>query len=192
MFKSSTSEDFEQFLKTLDKDIDQAGEKYVALRQRLEKFFEWRDCENTEELIDIVFDRVTKKITEGEKVQNAEAFCVSVAKFVLLENRRKAFRSRELDENSKEVSAASDSAEPGEEDERGDTRLRCLEECLAKLPDDKRRLIISYFSTEEKTMISARRKLAQEIGTNLNSLRIRVSRLKSKLERCTKECCEKD
>ena len=100
MLKSLSKIDFEQFLETLDENREQAAEKYVALRQRLEKFFEWRNCENTEELTDIVFDRVSKKIIEGEKIENAEAYSVSVAKFVLMENRREVLRNEEFDENS--------------------------------------------------------------------------------------------
>lgn len=189
MFKSLLKTEFEQFLLTLDQNQEQAAEKYVSLRSRLEKFFEWRDCENTEELTDIVFDRVMQKITEGEKIENAEAFCVSVAKFVLLENRRKVLRDKELDDNARESSF--DVNNSSEIDELRDKQFKCLDECLAKFPDDKRKLIIEYFDTDEKTLIPTRQRLAEKVGINLNSLRIRVSRLKTKLENCTRECCEK-
>ncbi len=191
MLKSLSAEDFEQFLKTLDaEDREQAAGKYIALRERLEKFFEWRDCENTEELTDIVFDRVAKKIVEGEMIENAEAYCVSVAKFVLLENRREVFKKSELDENSREISS-----EAGQKDNKKNEiqnkQLKCLDKCMAKLPAEKRELLINYFDTDEKTLIPNRRNLAEKFGINLNSLRIRISRLKSKLEKCTRKCCEK-
>ncbi len=188
MLKGLQETDVRQFLSLLDSNTERAGEMYVALRQRLEKFFEWRDRENTEELTDIVFDRVTKKIIEGEEIQNAEAYCVSVAKFVLLENRREVLRIKELDENTAEPNPDPD--ETDEERELSERRLKCLDECLEELPVEKRSLIVSYFDTDEDTMISTRKRLAETIGTNLNTLRIRVSRLKSKLETCTKECCE--
>lgn len=187
MLKSLSEIDFAQFLNTLDADREQAAEKYIALRLRLEKFFEWRDCENTEELTDIVFDRAVKKIIEGEKIKNTEAFCVSIAKFVLLENRREVFRNSELGENSRETSFDADE----EDNELRDKQIKCLDECLAKFPDDKRKLIIEYFDTDEKTMIPHRQRLSEKLGVTLNSLRIHISRLKSKLERCTKECSEK-
>lgn len=50
MLKSKEKKEFEQFLKMLDEDRVEAAEKYLALRKRLEKFFEWRNCENIEEL----------------------------------------------------------------------------------------------------------------------------------------------
>ncbi len=185
MLKELSKKDFEQFLQTLDRDREQAAEKYVALRARLEKFFEWRDCENTEELTDIVFDRVLKKIIEGEKIENAEAYSVSVAKFVLLENRRESLRKEELKENSLENSPENIS----EEDELKDKKFACLNKCLAEFPVEKRNLLIEYFDTDEATMIVKRKRLAEKSGFNLNTLRIRISRLKTKLEKCTKECC---
>ncbi len=183
--------EFEQFLDLLATDRRQAAEKYIALRTRLEKFFEWRDCENVEELTDIVFDRVTKKITQGEKINNVEAYCVSVAKFVLLENRREELRKNELDENSNEITARTSSEDSTEEDELRDRQMKCLEGCLTKLPNEQRKLLTDYFNTNEETLIPTRKRLAEILGITLNTLRIRVCRLKLKLEKCTKECFEK-
>lgn len=177
---------FDEFLKTLDSDRDKASEKYLRLRTRLERFFEWRNCENIEELTDIVFDRTAKKIVEGEKLLNVEAYCVSVAKFVLLENRREAYRTDELDENT-----AIEAGKGTETDKDvNETRFKCLDSCLAKFPDEDRALIIRYFDTNEATMIPTRKTLAESLGISINSLRIRICRLRSKLENCTKKCCE--
>lgn len=181
MLKNLSKTDFEQFLQTLDHDREQAAEKYVALRERVEKFFEWRDCENAEELTDIVFDRVIKKMLEGEKIENTTAYSISVAKFVLMENRRVYLRKEEFSENLPENIS--------EEDELKDKKFDCLNKCLEELPSDKRRLLIAYFDTKEDTMILKRKRLAEKSGFNLNALRIRVSRLKTKLEKCTKQCC---
>lgn len=186
MLKELSKTDFEQFLLTLDRDREQAAEKYIALRERVEKFFEWRDCENTEELTDIVFDRVLKKIIKGEKIENTAAYSISVAKFVLLENRRESLRKEELDENLPDITSKNISGE----DELKDKKFDCLNKCLAEFPSDKRKLLIEYFDTEEATMIMKRKRLAEKSGFNLNTLRIRVSRLKTKLEKCTKDCCD--
>ena len=184
MLGSLSKVDFELFLNTLDQNREQAAEKYIALRERLENFFVWRNCENAEELTDIVFDRIVKKITEGEQIKNAEAFCVSISKFVLMENRREVLRTKELDDDTPEITVDAD-----EEVELRRKQLRCLNKCMAKLPEDKRKLLIGYFDTEEKTMIPARKRLAEKLDLTLNSLRIRISRLKTKMEKCTKDCC---
>lgn len=188
MLKNLSKEEFDKFLLTLNKDRNIAAEKYIALRSRLERFFEWRDCENVEELTDIVFDRVSKKISEGEIIENVEAYSVTVAKFVLMENRRNVLRNEELNENSAEIISENET----ENNESKEKQIKCLQECLSKFPTDKKKLLIEYFDTDEKTLIPKRKSLSKKMGINLNSLRIRVSRLKSKLEECVKECCEKN
>lgn len=187
MPKRTDEQGFSLFLKTLDRDDQKAAENYLVLREKLERFFEWRDCENVEGLTDIVFDRTINKIENGEVIENAEAYCASVAKFVLLENRREVLRNAEFDENSPRLSSPIGDA-AGKDDPQ-DKRFECLDRCLDEFPVENRDLLISYFDSEDKTMIQSRKRLADELGTNLNTLRIRISRLKAKLERCTRSCC---
>jgi DNA-directed RNA polymerase specialized sigma24 family protein len=189
MLENSSQKDFERFLAALDTDSGRAAEKYVALRDRLERFFEWRNCENASELTDIVFDRVMKKIDDGEEIRSAEAYSATVAKFVLMENRREILKNRELDENSMEVADGNEPDGTDEKDELETKRLRCLDRCLEGFPADQSGLLIDYFDTDEETLIPTRQRLAKKLGINLNSLRIRVCRLKSKLEKCMRECC---
>lgn len=185
MLKSVSKNDFEQFLQRLDSNREKAAAKYIELRSSLESFFEWRDCDNTEELTDIVFDRLTKKIIEGEKIENIEAFSVSIAKFVVMEYKRKSLRHIDLEEIEETINLA----ENFESDDFKKRKLECLKKCLTNLPEKKRQLLIEYYDTEEATMIPKRKSLAEKLELNLNSLRIRVSRLRSKLEKCTKDCC---
>ncbi len=185
MIKTISKSDFESFLHMLDPNVDKAGEKYLELRAGLESFFEWRDCENIEELTDIVFDRLTKKIIEGEKIENIKAYSVSIAKFVVMEHKRKLLKTVEL----VETHTKSDLAEDFESTDLKKKKLECLRKCLSNLPEKKRDFLIEYYNTEEATMIDKRRKLADKLQLNLNSLRIQVSRMKSVLEKCTKECC---
>ncbi|MBK9165811.1 MAG: hypothetical protein IPM21_18255 [Acidobacteria bacterium] len=182
-------EGFDALLGTLDTDRDRAADIYLRLRERIERFFEWRNCEDTQELADIVFDRTAKKIVDGEKLKSIEAYCISVAKFVLLEDRRKASRREELEENSSTISGGPNEADliP---DGQAALRHQCLERCLGELAVDDRVLLVGYFDTDQQTMISKRQRLAASLGVTLNSLRIRVCRLKSKVGTCTKKCCE--
>jgi hypothetical protein len=60
---------------------------------------------------------------------------------------------------------------------------------LAEFDAENRKFIIAYYTTDEKTMIAARKKLAEEMNSNLNTIRIKACRLKAKLEDCTLECC---
>lgn len=182
-------EGFDALLQVLDTDRDRAADTYLRLRERIERFFEWRNCEDTQELADIVFDRTAKKIVDGEAILNVEAYCISVAKFVLLDDRRNALRKVELAEN---VAPITDHYEGGNEQMENQAELRnqCLDSCLGELAMDDRVLLVGYFDTDQQTMISKRKRLAASLGVTPNSLRIRVCRLKSKVGNCAKKCCE--
>lgn len=186
-----TQTGFDKLLTTLDADREQAGAKYESLRVRLLKFFEWRNCESAEELTDMVFDRVVKKIAEGEQIQNINAYAATVAQFVFKEDcRSRARMFQPLDDNPAiENLTANGNANDAEETD--DARLDCLEKCLAGFSEENRRLVIAYYDTDERTMIATRKRLADSYEFSLNTLRIRVCRLKAKLEDCTLDCCEK-
>lgn len=192
MMNVITQTGFDKFLATLDADREQSGAKYEFLRVRLVKFFEWRNCARAEELTDIVFDRIVKKIVDGEQIQNVNAYAATVAQFVFKEDCRSRERLRQPIEDNPAIQnliAASGSAEADETDR---ARLDCLEKCLAEFSAENRRLITAYYDADERTMIATRRRLADAMSVSLNTLRIRVCRLKSKLEDCTIECCGKD
>ena len=184
-----TQTGFDKLLATLDADREQAGAKYESLRVRLVRFFEWRNCEMADELTDTVFDRIVKKIQAGEQIQNINAYAATVAQFVFKEDcrsRARLFQPIEDNPAVENLIATSDSIETTE---TGDARLDCLEKCLAEFSDENRRLVTAYYDTDERTMIATRKRLADSTGVSLNTLRIRVCRLKAKLEDCTKDCC---
>ena len=185
-----TQTGFDKLLKTLDADRERAGAKYESLRIRLIKFFEWRNCETAEELTDTVFDRVIKKIAEGEHIQNINSYSVTVAQFVLKEDCRKRLTLFESIENNPALEKSLESKISLEDNDADDFRMNCLERCLTEFSDENRRLIVAYHDTDERTMIAARKSLADSLDVSLNSLRIRVCRLKTKLEDCTKNCCQ--
>ena len=187
-----TQTGFDQLLATLDADREQAGAKYESLRARLIRFFEWRNCEMADELTDAVFDRVIKKIVDGEQIQNIAAYSATVAQFVFKEDCRRRERLFESIEDAPEAQIAAQANGSVEESETEDKRMNCLEKCLAEFSVENRRLVIAYYDTDERTMIATRKRLADEIKISLNVLRIRVCRLKAKLENCTRECCHKN
>jgi DNA-directed RNA polymerase specialized sigma24 family protein len=184
-----TQTGFDKFLALLDDDREQAGAKYERLRVRLVKYFEWRNSETPEELTDAVFDRITKKITAGEQIRNINAYSLTVAGFVFkedLRSRPRLFQSIEDGTGMENLIVANSPRELGE---TVDLRLDCLDKCLSEFPDEHRRLVTAYYDTDERTMIAMRKALADAAGISLNTLRIRVCRLKAKLEDCTKDCC---
>ena len=183
-----TQTGFDKLLARLDENREQADAKYESLRVRLIKFFEWRNCETPDELTDTVLDRIIGKIAAGEQIQNISAYSATVAQFVFKEDCRKLSRRTQSIEDTQEIENLAEKNGFAEE-ETDDSRMNCLEKCLATFSDENRRLITAYYDTDERTMIATRKRLADSINIPLNVLRIRVCRLKAKLEDCTKDCC---
>lgn len=168
----------------LDPDRESAGEKYEQLRVRLVRFFDWRGSTNAEDLADVCFERVQRKIADGEQISNVAAFAATVAQFVYKESLRDKGRVTESiddDDAPRQIAAA----EPINET---DQHTDCLDECLNELIADDRRLIVAYYDTDEKTMIASRKRLADSLTMSMNTLRIKVCRVKAKLEKCATDC----
>lgn len=189
MTDSFSQTDFDKLLALLDAaDRDAAGARYEALRVRLVKFFEWRNCETSEDLADTVFDRLIKKIAEGEEIQNINAYAATIAQFVFKENLRNPARRGESLEDNPNVQGIAGKAER-EENEVVGRRFDCLEKCLSAMDLETRRFLVAYHAADERTMMRARKRLADSLKISLNTLRIRVCRLKGKLENCVRDCC---
>jgi len=166
---------FEVFLSWLNPDREQAGVKYELIRQRLIRVFCCRGCEIPEDLADETINRVIHRIHEcsaGYKGDPALYF-LGVARKVWLEYVRR--RPNVF------VTAALPAEGSGREHE-------CLEQCLRDLPADQAVMILNYYSAEPGGHGTIRRQIAREMGIGLNSLRIRVHRIRLRLHDCIIAC----
>lgn len=78
---------------------------------------------------------------------------------------------------------------PPEEKER---RFDCLNGCLERLDPETRELILQYYQHEKKAKIDNRRELAERLGVGLNTLRMRAHRIKESLQKCVRECLQRE
>ncbi|HXG64714.1 MAG TPA: hypothetical protein VNO70_06375, partial [Blastocatellia bacterium] len=83
-----SEEAFNLLLRQLDADRQCAGEKYEHLRRSLIKFFAWRGSRRPDADADEAIDRVARKLSEGERVQEIYSYTNGVARLVLLETLR--------------------------------------------------------------------------------------------------------
>ncbi|MGH9756092.1 MAG: RNA polymerase sigma factor [Blastocatellia bacterium] len=173
-----TEEAFAKFLTRLDPDPARAGEKYEALREALVKFLDWRGAPFPEELVDETFNRVTRKLEEGETIRDLPTYCHGVARLVFLQSMERPGNKRvELEELSLIAIPEPDVT---------DVRREYLDRCLRQLPAENRELIIAYYRKEGRR-IDHRVLLAKKLGIHLNALRSRVQRIRDKLERCIRQ-----
>jgi RNA polymerase sigma factor (sigma-70 family) len=187
-----TREGLDTLLAALDADRERAGEKYQAIRRRLVKFFEWRRCPSPEDFADETIDRVGRRVAQGEQIQASDpgSYFYGVARNVLRESWRRSRRHE--DEPLAARPEPTDDPARRERDEQaareGERRLACLEGCLERLAPESRRLLLEYYEGEKGPRIARRQALADQLGIAPNALRIRVHRLRERLEPCVRAC----
>lgn len=174
---------FDLVLASLDPDRERAGETYERIREKLLRFFEWRGADCPEDLVDRTFDRVGKRLEGGEKIRESDpaAYFYGVARNILREHwseqkRESTFRSR-LAEQARPTN-----------DPDFERRFRCLERCLEAMPSKDRDLLLGYYVGRGIEKIENRQRTAARLGVPPNALRIRMFRLRVRLEECVKNC----
>ena len=178
-----TQEAFDRLLDSLASDRDSAASKYLEIRANLLRFFEWRGCPFPEDHADETFNRVAKKIVDGEEIRNHSAYIVGVARLLVLEIIKTQSRQRE---------ALNDLPEsPPERDELSEVRIECLQHCLQQLPAESRELIVEYYQGDKSVKIENRKKLSTRLGLTINTLRMRAQRLRDRLQVCVEDCVSK-
>jgi DNA-directed RNA polymerase specialized sigma24 family protein len=175
-------ESFDSLLACLDEDRERAAELYVTIRARLVKYFEWRGCLTQDELADETINRVTRKISEGESIQNLQSYFYGVARMLFMETLKEQEKQRQaLDHLLLSVPFVEDRTET-------EARIVCFDTCLGSLPEENRHLILEYFEGEGRARIERRKALGEGLKVSLNALRIIVHRIRNELEQCVEKC----
>jgi DNA-directed RNA polymerase specialized sigma24 family protein len=71
-----------------------------------------------------------------------------------------------------------------------EVEFQCLEECIAKLSEENRDLVMRYYAADGREKIEQRKLLADELGIAPNALRIRAYRIRAALQKCLERCVE--
>lgn len=178
-------EAFATLLARLNPNPARAGEAYEEQRQMLVKFFECRGEAFAVDLTDEVFNRVARRLGEGEVIENLSGYCLSVARFVLLERSRSSEQRRVAFDNLPPLAAPE---KPEREDEAEDARLVCLRSCLKSLSAENRALILEYYQDTKRAKIDVRQAIALRLGITRNALCNRMVRQRNQLEQCITRC----
>lgn len=171
---SLTREALDALLAALDEDRERAAEHYEVLRRKLVNFFRWHGGAHPEELSDETLNVAARKLSEGEQIRSIPIYCLGIARNLLMDQVRG--RRRE----AAALAESSSSGPPATEPDR-ERLLESLEQCLQDLPEESRRLLLIYYGGEKRAKIESRRMLAEQLGIPLNALRIRASRLRTRL-----------
>lgn len=183
-----TEEKFNKFLGWLDPDRRRAAEKYEAVRRGLIIVYASRGCFESDQLADETINRVIEKI--DELVENFEGdrekYFFGVARNVYREFARK--RKFQLNE---EITSDEDSFIKFFESERNNLTLTCLKSCLEEIDPENKQLILDYFDVESGREKEYRELIAEKYSITVNSLRVRMFRIKRDLYECIRKCLNK-
>lgn len=185
-----TSDAFRRLLEWLDDGTDSDGHKYLEMRRRLVNYFDRKNCRAPDALADETLNRAARRLEEAGKIESEAPakFCYITARFVFLEHLRDADQKDVSLDDRLEQSRAADNDDNGDERNRKEKMLDCLERYTARLEPLNRKIITGYYFGEERAKIDNRRALAQSLGISINALTIRACRIRDKLETCVREC----
>lgn len=176
-------DDFERLLAWLDPyDREAAGEKYEAIRQNLVQTFTWRGCHKAEELADETINRVMQKlpeVIENYDERDRALYFYGFGRNVLKEYFREVAAETLLEEPGRV-----EFSDRGRETERRERLFACLDECLGELDETERALTLRYYEMQGMAKVDFRRELAEEQGIGVNALRVRLHRIRARLQRC--------
>jgi len=173
-----TQDAFDRLLATLDEDRDTAGERYLEIRSNLIRFFQWRGAPFPEDHADETINRIAKRIWEKEEIRNPASYYLGVARMLLLEISRERVREHQA---LAEMPATLFSSI---ESDDFDDRINSLRNCLKHLSNENRQLILQYYYGEKSEKIESRRRLSEQLGISINTLRMRAMRIREELQRC--------
>ena len=163
-------------------DRDSGSQKYLEIRSNLTRFFEWRGCSFPDDHADETFNRIARKVEEGEQILNPSGYAMGVARLLVLED----LKSRQREQSA--LTEMGHAPEPIVDSDDGEDRLDCLRDCLQTLSTDNRELIIQYYQGEKSEKIQNRKRLIDRLGISVNTLRMRALRLRERLQGCVEQC----
>lgn len=171
-------DEFDRLLGWLDSDPQRAGFAYEKIRWRLVAILASRGCTSPEELADETIDRVARRVVDIRDgyVGDKAIYFLGVMNNVHHEYLKRPMMPR--------LPGPIDDAETKERTHG------CLERCLSKLTANSRLMIERYYSEDKRAKIDLRRRIAQDFGISLNTLRLRALRIREKLQACIEKCLQ--
>jgi RNA polymerase sigma factor (sigma-70 family) len=138
-------------------------------------------------MADEVFDRICARVAELQREfsGNPRLYCYGVANNLI----------KEYHKASKLFVPVEDIDIPAEppsqaENEFAELREECLSGCLQELSESKRDQILSYYSKTKHEKIILRAEMARQLGISIQTLRVRMNRIRRDLETCIERCLE--
>lgn len=182
-------EGFDELLAWINPDRELAAAAYLDLRRALVKIFVWHHCADPEGMTDETFERVMRQVHQLRETYEGDPrhFFHGVARNLIKEYQRTVKSHVPIED----VHLLTDP--PQEVDEETPEQLEeCFHSCLQNLTPEKRDLILAYYSREKGAKIEQRIAMAEQLGVSIETLRVRMHRIRLALEDCIERCLDRD
>jgi RNA polymerase sigma factor (sigma-70 family) len=190
--RNISEEDFEALLGWLGPSRETAGTRYETIRRSLIKIFQWRGFDDAENMADETMDRVARNVKRIQPTFTGDPtpYFYNVGNKLMMECGRRRLLQVPLEESTTKLASEEQVRLIALEDS-DEAEYECLDQCLQKLKPDERALILSYYQENKQAKIDHRKVMAEEMGIDLNALRVRVYRIRARLEKCIEDCLGK-
>jgi DNA-directed RNA polymerase specialized sigma24 family protein len=185
---------FQDFLNWLDGGANSDGQRYLEVRQRLELYFDRKNCVAPSQLADETLNRVIRKLQENGEVKGVAPlqYCYMVAKYVFLE----ALRADNRSPFYRPVTTANPTNLSGQSVSVQDTNAASEQKqkvtsCVESLSSTDRELIVEYYRGQQRNKTERRAALAARLGLTANALSTRACGVRQRLEVCIEACLKK-
>jgi RNA polymerase sigma factor (sigma-70 family) len=180
-------ENLDEILAWFNSDRDVASSMYLQLRDNLEKIFIMNRCSDPEWLTDETFDRVAKKVVHVRQTYEGDPrlYFYGVARNLIKEDLKRVKTHASLEDVKPQA------RDIEFKEETAALREGCLHSCLEELSPEKRDLILNYYAKEKQAKIDHRAELADRLNTSVETLRVRVYRIRNSLLKCVEQCLDR-
>ena len=186
MSKNLTSQNFERLLAKLSADERQAAVAYTNLRDSLVRFFRLKGDHEPEAAADETLDRTALKVAADTPIDNVTKYSFGIARLIFLERLRGENREKSAAVGFYGARIVAPNVEESDD-------FQYMRDCLRRLPADERDFLQSYFADDSHdNLIVIRQRLTAENGVSINQIRVKVSRLRKRLEDCVRGRREKN
>jgi RNA polymerase sigma factor (sigma-70 family) len=179
--------EFDALLNWLSPNREEAGERYESIRSGLIRYFRFKGCSNEEDLADETINRVTKKLPKLDLTTGNKpiTYFYGFASKIFLE---------ELKRNRKETEFETrfQPANPNDLIDVEENRFNCLEKCLNKIKSSEKELLTNYYRKDKSEKFDFRKRMAESLGISINTLHVKIHRLRNTVRICLEKCLRED
>ena len=182
---------YDRFLAHLDPVPEQAAKKYDRLFKALVRYLASLGSGDPEKHASETLDDVSRKIGGGETFEDLNSYSRRVARNIHIS----ALRRRREETNSIDAPAFGGAklsslpeSERSSEERRKEVEEECRQSCYHRLAEDDRDLITRY----SQASAHDRERMATELNLAIGALRVRVLRVRQRLEQCREDCIRKN